>query len=41
MGFTEKIDVLELLINILTEHEKKLDMIATRLETITEKLKTE
>ncbi|MBA7490042.1 hypothetical protein ES702_00576 [subsurface metagenome] len=32
MSFTEKIDVLELLINILREHEEKLDELVTRLE---------
>ena len=32
MSYTEKIDVLELLINILREHEEKLDELVTRLE---------
>ncbi|GAH70779.1 unnamed protein product [marine sediment metagenome] len=32
MSFTEKIDVLELLINVLTEHEEKLDELISRLE---------
>ena len=36
MGLTEKIDVLDLLINVLTEHEKKLDTLTSRLEAITE-----
>jgi len=30
--FTEKIDVLDLLINLLREHEEKLDKLVTRLE---------
>lgn len=30
--FTEKIDVLDLMINILRDHEEKLDKIVTRLE---------
>jgi len=34
--FTEKIDVLDLLINIIKEHEEKLDEITTKLETISE-----
>jgi len=32
MSFTEKVDVLDLLINVLKEHEQKLDEITTRLE---------
>jgi len=32
MSFTEKIDVLDLLINILKEHEEKLDKLVERLE---------
>ena len=36
MTFTEKIDVLELLISILAEHEKKLDALVERLEKISE-----
>jgi len=32
MSFTEKIDVLDLLINILKEHEEKLDQLVERLE---------
>ena len=35
MSFTEKIDVLELLVGILAEHEKKLDIITKRLEAVT------
>lgn len=36
MSFTEKIDVLDLLINILREHEEKMDKLVTRLEQIIE-----
>lgn len=32
MGYTEKIDVLDLLINILKEHEGKLDGLVARIE---------
>ena len=34
MSFTEKIDVLDLLINVLTEHEEKLDELVERLEKL-------
>lgn len=34
MSFTEKIDVLEMLIQIIQEHEKKLDEITVRLEQV-------
>ena len=34
MSFTEKIDVLDLIINVLNEHEKKMDMLVQRLEDI-------
>lgn len=34
MSFTEKIDVLELLIELLHEHEKKLDSITDQLEIV-------
>lgn len=34
MSFTEKIDVLDLLINIIKEHEEKLDEIISRLENL-------
>jgi hypothetical protein len=34
MSFTEKVDVLDLLINIIKDHEKKLDEITSKLETI-------
>jgi len=36
--FPEKIDVLELIISILGEHEKKLDELVTKLEVVTEVL---
>ena len=32
MSFTEKVDVLDLLIKVLEEHEKMLDELITRLE---------
>jgi len=38
MSFTEKVTVLDLLINVLTEHEEKLDELVTRLETVCEKI---
>ena len=38
MSYTEKIDVLDLLINVLQEHEKKLDALVGRLEEVTENL---
>lgn len=34
--FTEKIDVLDLIINTHTEHEEKLDELVTKLEIVTE-----
>lgn len=34
MSFTEKVDVLDLIINTLQEHEQKLDKLITRLEAI-------
>lgn len=34
MSYTEKIDVLELLISILQDHERKLDEIVARLEAV-------
>ena len=34
MSFTEKIDVLDLLINIIKEHEEKLDELIRRLENL-------
>jgi CheY-like chemotaxis protein len=36
MSFTEKIDVLDLLINILREHEEKLDSLVDRLEIVSQ-----
>jgi CheY-like chemotaxis protein len=36
MSFTEKIDVLDLLINILREHEEKLDTLVERLEIVSQ-----
>lgn len=32
--YVAKIDVLDLLINLLREHEEKLDQLVTRLETL-------
>ena len=34
MSFTEKIDVLDLIINVIKEHEEKLDELVERLELI-------
>lgn len=34
MSFTEKIDVLDLLINIIKEHEEKLDQLVERIEIL-------
>lgn len=34
MSFTEKIDVMDLIINVLREHEEKLDEIVERLEKL-------
>jgi len=34
MSFTEKVDVLDLLIKILEEHEKRLDQLIARLERV-------
>ena len=34
MSFTEKIDVLDLIINVLNEHERKMDLLVERLEDI-------
>jgi len=36
MGLTEKIDTLDLIINVLTQYEKKLDSLVSRLETVSE-----
>ena len=38
MSFSEKIDVLDLIINVLNDHEKKFDGLVTRLEEVTESL---
>jgi CheY-like chemotaxis protein len=38
MSFTEKIDVLDLIINVLNEHEKKMDLLVERLELIVDVL---
>ena len=38
MSFTEKIDVLELLVELLMEHEKKMDEIVTPLELLTDQI---
>ena len=35
MSFTEKVDVLDLLIQVLRDHEAKLDELIERLETAT------
>jgi CheY-like chemotaxis protein len=34
MSFPEKLDVLDLIINVLNEHEKKMDLLVTRMENI-------
>jgi len=36
VSFTEKVDVLDLLINILREHEEKLDRLVGRMEAMCE-----
>jgi len=36
MSFTEKIDILDLIINVQKEHEQKLDELTERLEHIVE-----
>ncbi len=38
MSLTEKIDVLDLIINVLNEHEKKMDQLVERLELIVDVL---
>ena len=38
MSFTEKIDVLDLIINVTSEHEKKLDSLVETLEPLVERL---
>lgn len=37
MSFTEKIDALDLIIEVLKDHERKLDEVSQRLENILEK----
>jgi hypothetical protein len=34
MSFTQKIDVLELLIELIFEHEKKLDQLISQIENL-------
>jgi len=34
MSFTEKIDVLDLIIEILSEHEARIDELVSRLEVV-------
>lgn len=41
MSFTEKIDVLDLIIKILNDHEKKFDELVERLELVTQQLETQ
>ena len=41
MSFTEKIDVLDLLIEILMNHEKRLDELVARLELLVDHLDVE
>ncbi len=41
MSFTEKIDVLDLLINILREHEEKLDELVERLEIVSQTIQSD
>ena len=38
MSFTEKIDVMELLIELLMEHEKRLDELVYSLDLLAEQL---
>jgi len=38
MSFTEKIDVMDLIINVLREHEEKLDKTVERFEKLVERL---
>ena len=38
MSYTEKIDVLDMIINILREHEEKIDELVTRLEAAADRL---
>lgn len=41
MSFTEKIDVLELLIELLMEHEKRMDDLVHSLEHLVEQIEGE
>ena len=41
MSFTEKIDVLDLLIEILMNHEKRMDELVARLELLVDHLDVE
>jgi len=41
MSFTEKIDVLDILIEILMNHEKRIDELVARLEFLVEQLDVE
>ena len=38
MGVKNKLDAIDLIINILIEHEKKLDSIVERMETYTKSI---
>jgi len=37
VNFTQKVDVLDLIIEVLQEHEKRLDQLVKRLEALTGK----
>lgn len=41
MSYTEKVDVLDLLVNILREHEEKLDELVSRLEALAPATRTD
>lgn len=41
MSYTEKIDVLDLLIEILQEHEKRIDELVARLELLVDRIEGE
>jgi len=38
LSFTEKIDVLEMIIQVLNDHEKKLDALIERVEAVADRL---
>jgi len=38
MSYTEKIDVLDLIIEILQEHERKIDLLVERIEVVADRL---